>query len=654
MTVRTDLLALLGDLPGILFVPPSPEIWEQSEVHETARRLVRERGLDADQPYIGWHSQQDMFDRRGELSAPQRIYFGGDLAVVTAGLKTLEGSGFIILGGRSADESFAVFLDAHPNGTDAGQAAAWDRRLSALDEPFRAPLRDGEGIALRAVLRSAELVAQQVVAARVMRERSLLTHDDLDLLLAPERSAELERIRHIGSAENELTRTILYAFDVRYPGAPSVVASLAREGRADAAVLAAWGGEEATLAARERSITTGRDARVYFDLVRTTGGDVISAAIDLAEQRRAVGELPDEMLHAIEGLFGPPGATSSLSAIQDRRLPPWLRAAIGDNVQRRPLTPRQNEAARGDGLGLPPEVVRDLPIAVDDARREAGLPSSPGFDLRTRFAHDAVIEERDYMLATHLDGMRAALRDPAVDEPSAAVLLEIVDGAGALASEDIDVLLQGWRKRLFVKPGTYTPAPPAVVTLAIAAEAAGKPEAAKIVDALRHDKRAWARAHRYAIVGALDGDAETEAQLLEDQATIVGGEQGSRAGQHALVRVAARRRGVDPIHAAAELLCQASGPRYVTRHYAETMVSLAMPGSDLWPFAFRTRSMIALQSALRVVADDGLPIDARRRVFEIAQESSVLSHPDRAYSRPHPSDIERLRGDMTRVGDLLR
>lgn len=588
------------------------------------------------------------------------MYFGGDRSLVSAALNAVVGSGFVVSGGNSDDEPFVVFHDARPLGTSADQLEAWQRRLAVLLAPGDVELRPGEEDELRAVLRGPELAEVHAGAARALRTRALLTHDDLAILLAPSTLSRLETTRELGSPRTELSYTLEYAFETGYPAAASVVAGLAREGRADAEILRAWGGADAVRAAAENTFATGRDASTYFDLVAMRGEDPVAAAVALAERRREAALVPpltEDIVWAIEELFATPHeprGASSLAAVRDDRLPAWMRARIADVLTRGPRTPDENRAQLANGYGWAAEVTEAWPGAVDEARRDAGLPPSPGFDVSSTFAHKSVIENREYMLRVHLDGMRAALRDAALNEPSAAVLLEIVHTAGALTSDELDVLLRDWRKRLFVRPDTYTPAPPAVVTLAIAALEAGLPEGATITSALRGDKRKWTQKHRLAVIGARDSDTETEALLFQQEEQMVGGDRGSLHIRHALVRVSARRRGIDPIQCAAELLLAAPAhPAYLARDYAAIMIALAEPGSALWAHSFRDRSTNALKAALSVADDDSLPIQARQVVLDLAQETRVLTDPKRAASLPHPVDITRLQNDLTRIQHKL-
>ncbi|WP_263118960.1 hypothetical protein [Cellulomonas sp. RIT-PI-Y] len=60
-------------------------------------------------------------------------------------------------------------------------------------------------------------------------------------------------------------------------------------------------------------------------------------------------------------------------------------------------------------------------------------------------------------------------------------------------------------------------------------------------------------------------------------------------------------------------------------------------------------------TAIAIAGDRTLPLEARRTVLDLAQESTVLGHPDRAEDvEPHPDDVARLGARLDEVAADLR
>ena len=284
----------------------------------------------------------------------------------------------------------------------------------------------------------------------------------------------------------------------------------------------------------------------------------------------------------------------------------------------------------------------------------------PGFDPGSKPGRDSAVELREAVVDRHLDGLRSALTREDLGEPAIAVLLELLHGAGALRAEDLAPFARTWRTRLFVKPDPYTSAAPAVVTYAAALAASGDGAGGKVADSVARDTRVWSLPVRHLMRGALsrgrDADLAAEAELVPP--AHGGGQHRGKGGQaaaHALCLVRARLRGITPVEAACASLTEApERPPYVRRGFAAAAVALESGGSGLWAHHFRTASVRALDAALRVADDGSLPVEARRRVLALADESTVPDHPRHARPiRVGGAEADRLRAVRSGVGARL-
>ncbi|GLU49918.1 hypothetical protein [Nocardiopsis ansamitocini] len=657
MSDRTLILGTLRTAPGVLLIEPGPHLVMQDEVHTLAKEERERRGLPPSHPYVGWHTQANGFGRGGTLVRPQRVFFGGDRAVVARALSLLEPHGFAVLGGRSDTESFVLHRDASPERVDHTLADAWRTRLAVLgdDRSGPAPLRDGEEALLHALVAHPGMRELLAPAVRALRIRSALTPADLDTTLSP------DGVDALGA---EASPVVAHALAADHPGARRAAAALAGQGRADSRVLTAWDDTAEAVRAARASALAGREATTYLDLVEADGGDPVAAAVALAEDIRTHGGEDSgarvaEVALRLVGRYGASGRDNALRALRDERVPSWLRVVIADRWTRSPVTV---DGLRADhshplrpGLATAPGAVATAaawPDAVDEVRASAGLPPSPGFDLAHGPDRNAAIELRETVVARHLDGLRAALAREDLDEPALAVLLELLSGANALRPQDLAPFARTWRKRLFVKPTPYTDAPPALVVYTAALAGVDAPAAGKVVDAVLRDKRQWSLPVRLMVHGAVgrgrEEDLATEAELV---APAHGGGKGSGAARHALCLVRARLRGITVVEAACASLLEApEQPPYVRRGFATVAVSLAEGGTGLWEHRFRERSGRALEAALRVAGDATLPEEARRRVLRLADETTVLDRPE--HTRPvrvHADEVERLRAAREEV-----
>ncbi|WP_437582681.1 hypothetical protein ACSAGD_10485 [Paramicrobacterium sp. CJ85] len=664
MSDRSVIVARLKAAPDVLFVEPSAEIVTQDDVHDAAAALKQSRGLADDVPYVGWHTQSSAFTSDGMLEQPQRIYFGGDREAVAQALHVLEDDGFLVLGGRTDAEAFAIVRDAHPTDVDASNESAWRTRLVALILEQGAELRPGEDALLHQALGSDALQELQPPIVRALMMRGLLTASDLDHVLTEDGIERLAATRTARESRNDLPDVIVAAFDLGYPRVRAIAADLARFGWLNGAMLRAWGRvepERARDAARAHAIATGDGLAEYLDLVEQLGGHVVTEAVAVSEESRGPGpegvDVADITLVRVlvHRIYGGSTRTFAAEALRDTRLPAWLRAQIADAWSFAPYTPTEAAADREFERGLPDEVVQSWPGLVDDVRAEVGLPPHPGFDPEQPVSRIMAHDVREYMLATHCEGMRQALRRPNLSEPAAAALLDLLYPAGLHNDDALDTLLVEWRMRWFVKPAEHTLAPPALVTLLAAARDAERPEAQAMISAVEKDTRKWTVPLKDALIVVLDrgadADAEAEAHLAR---RAFSGDDGSESARFALCAVRARRRGITPLVSAVELLDESpERPGYISRGFALAALVHADAGSHLWPRAFDVRSKRAVASALSLAQDDSLSERARLTILELATESMLFTEPSELRPTPTSQELEELLGQLEFItGDL--
>lgn len=425
-------------------------------------------------------------------------------------------------------------------------------------------------------------------------------------------------------------------------------------------MLRAWG-PAGLEAARKRAIRERGDGSLeYLELVAETGGDERDAGIALAEELRASDPsdpgLAHRVVYALIDRLGGPARGGDVQFMRDERVPSWMRLIAAERSGELPQNPVTRAAVISHGRGgeMTPELVAGRIDAIDEQRRLAGLPPSPGYDVLDAHAQHKAIAERGFLVARHLDGLLAALHRDDLDEPAAAVLLELLHGARALRAQDLEWLTGQWR-RLFVKPGECTPAPPAIVTLIVACAKAGHPATEQMLDAVLRDKRKWSLPMQMMLRGIFvrgaDAEQELEAELLK---AASGGDTGAGNAKMALALMRARSRGITPVFAACQLVLEGpQNPPYVPRGFAIAAITFAEGGTGLWHHYFRQNSPRALRTALQLALDETLPVEARRLIFGHASDSRVLDQPLRAEPVPHVDEIAELRALKERAARLL-
>ncbi|OHU21919.1 hypothetical protein BKG76_15330 [Mycobacteroides franklinii] len=618
MSDRSVIFAALSANPNVVFVRPSRKIYMQDELHSEGHQQLRQLGQPDGSAYLGWHHQQSSFDKAGKLTGSQAVYFGGDLEAVRAVLSGVAGAGYLVGGGSSDQEPFFIASDAHPTAAEPSQLDALRTRLTLLTEHWmKQELRDGEESLLHNVIQVKELAELHAMSRAVLRTRGLLTRADVD------------------------------------PAASDVTPKM----------LAEVGDPTAVQTARDLALG-GEDVMSYLDLVADSGEDPIDAAIVLAEEIR-VNTMADPArqrarLRAVAYAIVParkeithdeyPEAIRS--TFLDPRLPVWLRAHVAMDKSNLPdrqwayATPRFADASHA----TEPKIDVDQWISdVDMVLAQAGFPPSPGFDPEDRSDRNFAIEFRERFASKHPEGVRAILADPLASEPALAVALQLLHTEKLLRASDLDPLRKTWKKRLFVKPDTYTHAAPAIVTFAAALIEFSDPLGDTVAQGVLADTRKWSASIRQFIQGVVATDQDAIDQLWEIVATT-GNDEAAQA--YCLAR--ARLEGISPMAVATDSIERLpKNPEHRRSCMATPAIAFA-DGTPLWAhYYYNDSSLRRIDAALRVIADTALPVAIRRRVQHLAGTSHCLEYPDSMHHHQQlPADAVALAARRAALADI--
>ncbi len=616
MSDRSVIFAALSANPNVVFVRPSRKIYMQDELHSEGHQQLRQLGQPDGSAYLGWHHQQSSFDKAGKLTGSQAVYFGGDLEAVRAVLSGVAGAGYLVGGGSSDQEPFFIASDAHPTAAEPSQLDALRTRLTLLTEHWmKQELRDGEESLLHNVIQVTELAELHAMSRAVLRTRGLLTRADVD------------------------------------PAASDVTPKM----------LAEVGDPTAVQMARDLALG-GENVMSYLDLVTDSGKDPIEAAIVLAEEIRA-NTMADPArqrarLRAVACAIVParkeithdeyPEAIRN--TFLDPRLPVWLRAHVAMDKNNLPdrqwayATPRFADSSHA----TEPKIdVDEWTDDIDTLLVQAGFPPSAGFDPESRFDQDFATEFRERIASEHPEGVRAILADPLASEPALAVALQLLHTEKLLRVADLTPLRNTWKKRLLVKPDTYTPAAPAIVTFTAALNEFSDPLGGTVAQVVLADTRKWSAPIRQLLQGILTPDQSAVDELWKVIAATA-----NREAAHAYCIAQARVEDTSPMVVAASSIERLpEAPGYLRRCMADAAIAFA-DGAPLHARYFGTQSLRSLDAALRVSADHTLPIAARRLILEFADTSICLSHPDSVRQPQHPADLALLTQRRAALADI--
>ncbi|WP_256838006.1 hypothetical protein [Ornithinimicrobium faecis] len=588
----SDLSAIrawLKSLDGEDFVALAPAStrggpYDADDVHVTATEVLRDRGLPADTPYIGWHAQTQAWDRKGRLIDLQMVYFGGDRARVRERLETIPDP-FEIGGGSTDEEAFHI----GPRFDAAAIDRARPEQLAAALEPLHhGHWRDGD---LRFRL------DRQVGASALEWLHSVVVDPAIE---AEHRSTAFELL----AASEAVTPQELVAVHAEvasayaqpgeghppwYAAATSLIPLLLEHGRArEAGLLAAraaarrpegWEAELFALAAPspETLAVAGElglhlaEARIRAALAGTSPR---AEVIAVAERVRATADSAAPELDAlvsslpqVGGVTAPVGTVAPLEqsarrcseVLTDPAVPAWLL----NRVRRKVAPDLADLQADGEWAAYSGSPFHDE--SRDDLRELAAALAASAQRLAEELGDAALAWEppatdSKYSLWRTLDEVRdltkaqeAWFRATLLDPPPGAAaeldayLLEPLVASGRFTREDADALLPGWRKRLARKHDTYQPVQPALLSFVLGLQAVDHPKAEHVRSTVLGLKPVWARGIQHVLRACADGDPRAELRRLV-AATHLQEQHGAAVG---LVLSEARMTGVTPLEALA-------------------------------------------------------------------------------------------------------
>ncbi|MFD4370534.1 hypothetical protein [Streptomyces sp. NPDC058486] len=674
---RSDLAVVtawwrgLGGDGFLVLPPPGRGRYTQTDGHEDAAELAARQGLAGPVSFAYWHWQSHgrAFDRAGALRGELLLHWGGDHAVVAAGLG--EGpAGFRLADGGPQG---AFQLDRITRRDDAGlpdpaDPAGVRQFLEALDKPvdrgasvlrYRA-LSPGEAAWLHDRLAGPPDLAAVTRCAVALERRDSLTPGEAERLLHAWREAYAGRlVKWIGWPE--LLHALLRldreeAWEVVADLGPMTARVLAEvpSGRALEVVRAsALAGDRTTVSAwlaLHRALHEPDAVRAVVALAADlTAHDAPEAALR-GLYHALIGAVTNDWRQETGANHGTGQSYAALAAIRfttDARLPRALRALAAldarDQVELVRERAQRAEAAAGTAAeptvpdADPPALAAELSSAPDaiaryEAMREE-LLSGAGPDLTAVESALGDVWHR-YRTLTDADvrWLRERVADSGTGLQGLGFCLELLHAHGLAGPAEVEALLpRRWKDLTKKYRTTYTEWRHPLVTLTCLALDLGHPAAGKLVSWWNGPRPVWKNELR--LLTHLGAPDEAKAAELWDFVTSRTHDVGQLM---TWVLVRARLDGEHPLLVADRLL-GTPGVREPALHRA--LLAVADPEQPLWYYAVNPRSRGWWQRAVTVADHPGLSPEARAVGLKAAREHYLLRYPDQL--RPAPTEAEQ-------------
>ncbi|MFD8009059.1 hypothetical protein [Streptomyces sp. NPDC058955] len=666
---RSDLAEIsawwqgLGGDGFVVLPPPGRGRYTQSDGHEDAAELVAERGLAGPVSFAYWHWQSHgrAFDRSGVLTGELLLHWGGDHAVVAAGLGAGP-AGFRVLDGgpQGAFRLDRITVRGDDGLPDPGDPDGVRQFLTALDEPVRRgpgsvayrALSPGEAAWLHEQLDGARDLAGATRFAIALERRDGLTPDQAVRLLRAWREEYAGRLVH-WTGWRELLHALL-----RHGGeeAWETVAAL---GPPAAGIVAEVPSERGLEVVRAYALAGVPGAvSAWLALYRSLREpDAVRAVIVLAAELDAHGA-PEAALRALAAALT--GAVTAdwrretgadafagrshagLLAVRfatDERLPRALRVLTAQTARDHVELVREAALRPEDArlTGTPPGTVTDPADALAAIERyEAArdrLLSGTGPDLT---APEGVLGRVWHRYRTLTDGdvrwLRERIADPGTGLQGLGFCLELLHSHGLAGPAEVEALLPRRMKDLAKKyPTTYTEWRHPLVTLTCLALDLGHPAAEKLLAWWDGPRPVWKTELR--LLTHLGAPDESKAAALREFATSRAHDVGQLM---TWVLVRARLDGEHPLFVADRLIGTPGIPEHKLR---QVLVGVADAGQPLWHYAVDVRSRGWWQRAQEVAEHPRLSPAARAIGVRTAREHFLIRYPDQL--NPAPTEAER-------------
>ncbi|MFF8806044.1 hypothetical protein [Streptomyces omiyaensis] len=663
----------LGGDGFLVLPPPGRSRYTQSDGHEDAAELAGRQGLTGPVSFAYWHWQSHgrAFDRSGALTGELLLHWGGEHAVVRAGLGGGP-DGFRVV---DAGPGGAFRLDRITRRDGAGLPDPADRDgvrqfLDALAEPLDRggpflryrPLSPAEAAWLHARLAGPLELTAATRCAVALERRDGLTPDETDRLLHAWREAYPGRPEK-WTGWRELLHALLRH---EHREVWEVVAALGPEA---ARILPRVPSERGLAVAREHSRAGERTAvPAWLALHRSLREpDAVRAVVALAADLAAhdapesalrglytalIGAVTSDWRRETGAGYAAGRSHAALAAVRfatDERLPRPLRVLAAE-AARDQVEHVREEALRTEGAPLPA-----APDAAPGPARGPGPADGEGAAAAVR-RYEAVRDElsagsgpdltapetalRDtwYRYRTLTDAdvrrLRERVADPGTGLQGLGFCLELLHAHGLAGAAEVDALLPRRLKDLTKKyRTTYTEWRHPLVTLTCLALDLGHPAADRLVAWWDGPRPVWKDELRpLTLLGAPD---ETKADELWRLATARGADVGVLI---TWVLARARLDGTPPLLVADRLLGDGTGTGVNEHHLRQVLLGLAFPEQPLWHYTVNLRGRDWWQRARAVAEHPGLSPEARAVGLATARDHYLLRHPDRL--RPAPAGPE--------------
>ncbi|MFB7578596.1 hypothetical protein [Streptomyces hydrogenans] len=669
----------LGGEGFVVLPPPNRGRYTQSDGHEDAAELVARRGLEGPVSFAYWHWQSHgrAFDRAGALKGELLLHWGGEHAVVAAGLGAGPAGFRVVDGGPRG----AFVLDLVTRRDEAGLPDPPDRAgvrqfLDALDAPvdrgtpslrYR-PLSAGESAWLHERLDGPLDLAAVTRCAVALERRNGLTPEEARRLLDAWRAEYAGRPEKWTGWRELLHALLRHECEAAWetvaalgPAAASVVAEVPSARGLD--VVRAW-----ALAGEPTAVSAWLASHRALHEPDTVRAVVVLAGEIAAENapESALRGLCTALLGAVTrdwrretGAGALAGRSyADLAAVRlatDERLPRALRVLVAAHVRERVELVREQlqepgfsladvgagvdgGAGSGSGSGSGVTAVVTDPAAARAAldRYEAaadGLLSGTGPDLTAYEGTLSRVWER-YRTLTDADErwLRERIADPATGLQGLGFCLELLYAHGLACPAEVDALVpRRWKDLTKKYRTTYTEWRHPLVTLTCLALDLGHPASTRLVAWWEGPRPVWKDELRLLTrLGA--PDEAKAAELWEFVAS------GAHDVGHLMTWVLLRARldGEHPL-AVADRLLGTPGIREHTLH--QVLIGVADPGQPLWHYALDVRSRGWWRRAVEVAEHPGLSPEARAVGLRAARGHHLVRYPDQL--NPVPTRAER-------------
>ncbi|GAB3293618.1 hypothetical protein EK0264_12495 [Epidermidibacterium keratini] len=641
----------LGDDGFVVLPPPTRDRYTQGEGHEDATELLAERGLPTDTSYAfwQWQSQEAALGSGKDLIAPLLLHWGGDHAVVKAGLGSgPEGYEITDGGPQSAFALDRVTVRGADGLPDPSDEAGVRQFLDELDEPldrrtlpFRyRPLTDAEDDWLHARLAQTSDLERRGEFFNALALRNADRAEDADGLQAAWREqyagdlteyAEWSQLlvsllRHEHRDVWEIVREIGPAAGMALAAAPSErsVAELARltlDGPAGPAGdwLSAYAElHEVDLMTAAAAVGSelaegGAESETWSRLHHRLSWSLVDAWEAEALDRQQAAAIANVRIAANDNL---PRELRSVAAREVAGALPSLRdqAAEGDSAQQ--IAPDYTAAQLGADLER-----------IDDADLLAG--TGP---VLTQYEGGLNDTWNDYRELSDADitWLHAQVADPQTEMQGLGYCLELLYSHGVATVEDVEALRRRWKSDLAKKyETTYVEWRHPLVTLTCLALDLGDPLGAELEKWWAKPTPKWkVNLRLLTFLGA-----PTDGKAAELWSFVESGEYDE--GQ-LLTWVLARARLDDrrPVDVADELFASD-----VRAHDVEkTLIAVVDPRQPLWSNGIGN-SVGWWHRIVEVADDPALSATAREAALRIAGQHWMIAHPDSARG-VLPTDID--------------